>query len=384
MATLVSVCLGEVPCAEATAAAPATGRDTTLDALRGICILMMIVNHLGPETLANRISHAPLYVDGASGFVFLSGFVLAMIHPRRVTRLGEWGVARVILWRAAMLWGVHVLLTAFFLAIHALWPGSFPVASSVNPAEGILRLAGNVATFRLLPPYLDILPMYVVFLALAPLGLALLRRGRWGLLAGFVGGAYAASQAIPDAFRLGTSEGGFSQGFNLAAWQLLFFGGMAAGYRKATGAPFAAAKHRLILTAAGAVFAACFAVAQTQRPALAAIDFIGPRAEAAVLDKASLGIGRVAFFAAAAVFFSGLMRSLSAWPLVAGFLRPLELAGRSSLYLYILHLLLLFVLMGFGLHGSQGGLLAEAQLALVVAGLYLAARFQFLHRIIPN
>ena len=82
--------------AVAYAAAPeASGkRDLRIDLLRGICVFVMIVDHVGGEqswfyalTGGNRF-----FVSAAEGFVLLSGLSMGMVHANTISREG----ARVI------------------------------------------------------------------------------------------------------------------------------------------------------------------------------------------------------------------------------------------------------------------------------------------------
>ncbi|MTA97652.1 MAG: hypothetical protein F2532_01820, partial [Actinobacteria bacterium] len=51
-------------------------RDRALDVVRGICIISMVIRHMSYGSFLDTGIHAPFWIDGAFGFVFLSGLVL--------------------------------------------------------------------------------------------------------------------------------------------------------------------------------------------------------------------------------------------------------------------------------------------------------------------
>ena len=115
-----------------------------------------------------------------------------------------------------------------------------PYDRSVVQNGGWETVLFRTATIQYQPPGLDILPMYVVFLALSPIVLTALRRGltQYVLLASV--SLYACAQFSPGLFRVLHSSYG-DETFRLPAWQILFFGGMCAGYHRD-------AIHQFVLT----------------------------------------------------------------------------------------------------------------------------------------
>ena len=72
-------------------------RDCRIDALRGICLIVMTCNHL-PNPL-HAITYQPLgFVSAAEVFVFLSGMVSAWVYGRLLITEGM----QTTVWRA---WG---------------------------------------------------------------------------------------------------------------------------------------------------------------------------------------------------------------------------------------------------------------------------------------
>lgn len=365
-------------CSQAGTTAPAIpSRDVTVDAMRGLCILLMVTNHLAPATILNRLTHASLYVDGAFGFVFLSGYVLGLIHEKRIMRDGEWYSALKIWKRARLIWIVHIAMSVGLVTLNSLSPISSLLPTPDTPGAWTNFVLG-VLTLRVQPPYLDILPLYVVLLAAAPGMLALMRRGAWGRVGAISIGLYSLVQFWPNSFSWSESV------LNPAAWQLVFFGGMALGCVRASlvAETFSRINRRLAWIAA-VLFVSLFAVAQLQRPALAAFDFVSASAEAFWLGKSTMGPARLVYSLAAGIVLYQVIRWLLAIRFPGRLAEFLAVAGRASLYLYIVHLLVLFA---FQRVGVPGWTLISQELVLVgtIAGLYFAGSRRFLGTVIPN
>jgi len=345
---------------------------------------MMLANHLTPLSFINRLTHAPLFVDGAQGFVFLSGFVLGMVHQRRRNKLGATAARMKLLSRAAQLHATHLVLVA--LALTGAMLVSIPLSALGQPAgRSSMSLLFDLLFLRWQPPYLDILPLYIILIVLSPLPLWLMERGLTFLV--LLGSAllYATVQAFPGLleFRHATASGGM--GLLPTAWQLLFYGGLMLGFHRATQGPQpgllpGASPLRGV---AVVLFAVCFALAQLQRPALAAWNPLPTEALAWWLDKAQLGPGRVVYFASAIITAETLVRVLIGGNYLTRFLAGLEALGRNSLYTYVVHLIMLGVLVWLGWRELPAGL-ADGLLLLLLALLGTMIRRDILRRIIPN
>ena len=93
-------------------------RRPELDALRGVLLLMMTFTHL--PTRVSAYASQPLgFVSVAEGFVFLSAFVAGSGYSRLLRDRGAWEVRRRAWTRAAKLYGCHLGLLLFTVAIAA-------------------------------------------------------------------------------------------------------------------------------------------------------------------------------------------------------------------------------------------------------------------------
>ena len=143
--------------------------------MRGLCLFVMTANHFGAGPL-HVLTWQPLgFVSAAEGFIFLSGLstARALASPRadssegwrtRWARLRAWRVYRA---HVATVAGVVALLPlALILAPGGAQALAGPWTPLLDaPVRALLRSAALVY----LPAPFDVLPLYVVFLAIAPL-----------------------------------------------------------------------------------------------------------------------------------------------------------------------------------------------------------------------
>lgn len=219
-------------------------RQTELDSLRGLLLVLMTITHLPTAFSAYTIQ--PLgFVSAAEGFVLLSAFFTGFLFVRRMDRHGL-AAARQNTWlRALQLYRYHLMLMAFTLTVMAV----IAVYYKRTPLLGLMSfylehpvlaiLSSPILVYR--PPLLDILPMYVIFLFLSPLITSYGHRRGWaGILAVSVGtwvfAQFGGRQMMHAAFvnltGLPMPYTTFGA-FNLLAWQLLWVAGLWLGDRRA-------------------------------------------------------------------------------------------------------------------------------------------------------
>lgn len=205
-------------------------REHAIDLLRGLFILSMALSHFG-SPLARWLNFRMLgFVTGAQGFVFVSGYVSGMVYGGLLRRQGAQALRTKVFARLRRL-VFHVwLLVTFSAALAAVLgarsglEGSDWAPMLDHPFLG--WLGGLLLVYQ--PPLLDILEMYVVFLALLPAALGLLAAGRTRRFLALVLGVYAIGQVLsvsrflPDAHVI-------LGDWNIAGWQVLFFLGVMFG-----------------------------------------------------------------------------------------------------------------------------------------------------------
>ena len=233
------------PAAKAVAAAGATLRDPRLDVFRGLAMFIILLAHTPGNAWTLWIPARWGFSDATEIFVFCSGMASAIAFGRTFERAG-WllGTARV-LYRCWQVYWAHVGLLAATLALTIaltesglgtrnywgqlnLWP---LIVDSENWSN-----AGNwlaFMTLRYVPNYFDILPMYLVVLAMMPGFVWLARRSVPLAAAASLVVWLLAQEAATGALGLPhlafpaepwTDRTWF---FNPFGWQLIFFTGFA-------------------------------------------------------------------------------------------------------------------------------------------------------------
>jgi hypothetical protein len=207
---------------------PAPGkaqRDPRVDALRGLALLMIFINHIPANPLAAFTLASWGVADAADLFVLLAGFSAAMAYGARIDREGLLRGSAPVLRRAGVLYGVQALLFIglTLLVLFAMRRFDNPLyAETVNiwpMLDDPLRALGFAAILRFQPFFLDILPLYIVLLAAFPLIYVAARRSPGLTLLASLG-LWGAARGFGWNFPGGPGHGGWY--FNPFAWQLIF------------------------------------------------------------------------------------------------------------------------------------------------------------------
>ncbi|MEO1140164.1 MAG: OpgC domain-containing protein [Pseudomonadota bacterium] len=226
----------------ATTTSVATVRDPRLDFFRGIAMFIILIAHIPGNSWTRWIPARFGFSDATEIFVFCSGMASAIAFGKSFQNRGWYmGTARVA-YRTWQVYWAHIGLF-FFLAmcLAALDTyGSFDKSyiNSLNlqrffadPATQIVGLF----TLTYVPNYFDILPMYMVVLAMMPLVVALARVSLFALAGLSIFVWIMAQGAFMEWIGLGhlhltlpaepwSDRNWF---FNPFGWQLLFFTGFA-------------------------------------------------------------------------------------------------------------------------------------------------------------
>ncbi|NVO55791.1 OpgC domain-containing protein [Rhodobacteraceae bacterium B1Z28] len=217
----------------ASAAAPAVRtRDPRLDFYRGIAMFIILIAHIPNDPWAKWIPARFGFSDATEIFVFCSGMASAIAFGGAFMRKG-WllGTARVS-FRIWQVYWAHICLF-FFVAMtmaaldnSGLFQKSY--VSSLNLQhffnDPLPQMVG-IFTLTYVPNYFDILPMYLVVLAMMPLFMALFRIGFWAAATASVAIWVVAQTGVLALPAEPWSERQWF--FNPFGWQLLFFTGFA-------------------------------------------------------------------------------------------------------------------------------------------------------------
>ncbi|MCC6175066.1 MAG: OpgC domain-containing protein [Chloroflexi bacterium] len=323
-------------------------RDVRLDLLRGYALFAMICNHVGgiswfsPFTGANRF-----VVSAAEGFVLLAGLVIGMVYGRRIHRDGWLPAADSILRRAATLYAVTVGLTFLFVALFqftdlSLWLDRTYGLGLSDPVELV------VGTLTLHYTYhgTDILWMYTIMIAAAPLILLIVAMGRWPLVLAGSWLLWLVYQFFPSQATIPWTATNVHY-FPVAAWQVIFVNGLVLGYyREQVGRVLGRAPVTLWLALSSVGVAVLVLIQRAHDTGqLASWPILGRLAGELYIvafDKPSLAFGRLIAFAIVAIFAYSLatvawlpMRRALGWLML-----PL---GTNSLRAYGIHLIVIVV-----------------------------------------
>ena len=230
-------------------------RDLRLDVFRGLAMLIIFVAHVPGNSWTAYIPARFGFSSAAEMFVFCSGYASALAFGSVFVRRGWWiGTVR-ILFRIWQLYWAHVglflvLATISIVAVRLhIGTRDYPADLSLGvfDRDGLNGIIGMMTLF-LVPDLLNILPMYVILLALTPPAMALSKISPWLVLA-----ASAALWALVQATGVNLPAGGETGRtwfFNPFAWQLMFFTGFAFGM---SWVPGPAPNHRALLPIAATV-----------------------------------------------------------------------------------------------------------------------------------
>ncbi len=315
-----------------------------LDALRGLMLVWIICTHL-PTILSTYVNQPFGFIAATEGFIFLSALFTGRIYFRLAEHDGYGAMWRKLWIRTGKLYCYQLLLLAFAFVIEA------PIAAHGNRpavhnlldfyfAAGRTRAFVDAALMIYRPPLLDILPIYIILLALSPFAIVLGARFGWKyvLTAGFTFWLLAQFGFRTFAYHLMTRAFGLQVplnemgAFNLWAWQLWWLVGLWLGVRWAKDdLRFDWVKQMTIPATIAVAFFLALRYAQVAGVVLTFGKF------GLLFDKWDFGITRMIDFSAIAVLairFRSILKPFA--------IRPLVMLGQASLPVFCVHLLCVF------------------------------------------
>lgn len=219
--------------------APRSGREHRVDFLRGLALITIFINHV-PGNLLSNFTHTNFgFSDAAEVFVTLAGFAAAQAYFPLYAAGQRFAASMKALHRAGILYLAHIASTVAAIAILSAAAIAFahpgyltdseePLYVGItwvfqDPAKGFIGLAMLGTQLG----YFNVLPMYMVLLAMLPVMMAIVQRfGVRVLLAASLALWFLAGTFAIDMPKYPEKGGWF---FNPFAWQVLFAGGFALG-----------------------------------------------------------------------------------------------------------------------------------------------------------
>ncbi len=278
-------------------------RDVRLDFFRGICLFIIFIAHVFANPWGNFIPARFGLSDAADIFVFCSGMASAVAFASVFLKRGFFlGTARI----AFRIWQVYwAHISVFFVCASVMLAFDQWLATGDDYIRGLMmdplfdERAGpallGLLTLTYVPPFFDILPMYLVILMMVPVVMGMERlAGPAAAMAAVVGTWLVASFGVLDMPRAPWNNDTWY--FNPFSWQLVFFTGFAfmRGWL-----PAPKPDRRLI---AAAVVYLLATMPLEWEPALNAVPFFRDAREALwpVIDKTHVGLLRYVHFLALA------------------------------------------------------------------------------------
>jgi hypothetical protein len=311
---------------------------------------MMSVDH-SPSWL-RRFTDQPLgFFTTAECFVFVSAFLAGMVFGKRSEKLGFVAARSSSIDRAKRIYRAHLVTVCFAFVLGNFFLSDLPGIRYlldhylVNPWTAI---AGSLALlFR--PPWMDILPVYVLFSLLTPLAFWAAQRWEWRtVLLVSSSGWLIAQTHVRDLLLTTAKDLSFVQlgPFDLLAWQFLWVGGLFIGQRFVENKSLLPEAHwfRPLLVFSVIVFLFWRWISIANGP--------DPITQSWLFDKWHLGPLRLINFALAASVTATFLRYINRWEL---FLRPFLLIGRHMLPVFCSQICLSLLLIG----RTESGLTSE-------------------------
>lgn len=207
-------------------------RIAALDMLRGYALVCIMLDHMPIGVLRNFTLANFAIFDAAELFVLLSGFLVGMVWVKVEAKEGQWAAQKRFLKRAVQVWLALVigavilaLFSALLFALHlnhtTVW---FQYSRWIF--EHPLGYLATVALMWMQPNLMDVLALYVLLIATAPVTVPFLLR--WPVLALAVS-VLVWFFAEPLNALVPNQRPGPGLLFNPFGWQLLFFVGVAMG-----------------------------------------------------------------------------------------------------------------------------------------------------------
>lgn len=367
-------------------------RITALDLLRGYFLIAIILNHAQwyPNGLDWVAFQGSMLVTAAEGFFLISGILLGLIRGRKLLDKPFRVSALIVLKRGVQLYAAAVILMLLFTVIGWFFmdnPGLKPGIRPMDQPIGEILL--GAFSLQYIYGWADFLRLYAIFLIMTPLAILALRKGKWYLVA-------AVSILLWALFPFALANTANSaEILMILSYQLVFFAGLIIGFhwtdvqawwrsRSKTFREYISAPL-LGLAAATLILNMIVVVLVTLNawPALSE-GYYRLFWSDGLFHKESLPVLRLALFALwfslGLTLFTKFEAQIKKW--LGWILLPF---GTNSLYVYIMHALILFLAHLVIPPNATTNVFANFIASILLLGLILlAVRSRFLFKIIPR
>lgn len=349
-----------------------------LDTLRGFLLVWMTLTHL-PTRVSAYSNQVVGYVSAAEGFILLAAILVARIHGDAGRKLGAPAANHRLWWRVTRIYSYHLALLGFAFTVCAAAATYFHRIPLQNLLDYYLLdpkralLAAPALLYN--PPLLDILPMYIVFMALTPLVIRAAERWTWSRVLSVSGCVWLLAQFhLREWVYAAASHFGFAiplremGAFDLFGWQFLWIIGLYLGSGNAAALFSNVRIPKWIVRFSIVVAVLMFVLRHTGFDVIA-----GPTLFDALVNKWRLGIFRLFDAAAITILLVKFGSPLASTRLGM----QLAVLGRASLEVFSSHVILCLIFLGLAT-GTDPHFAAWQDpivLFITLASLFLVARF---------
>ncbi len=318
--------------------------DHRIDFFRGLSLIFIFINHIPGNAFTYLTSRTFTLFDSAEVFMFLAGYSAALgyygLIPQGIQAFSRKALARsrTILLHHIVL--VILIMTAVFLLAAAGTKTGYEVFIDKIESDPLQVIVG-IPLLAFQAPLLDILPMYIAVMLLAPYLVWLRARSELALLAASGLMWMFASRFFPA---IPTITYDVNWTFNPFCWQFLFAIGLAFGWRTRTSMPpVASGGARQVLDICCAIFVIFSGAVLMSIAFESTSDSAWNRLRTMYfsLNKQSLDLWRVVGLLASAYLVARLVPMNAAW-LRMRLPRWICAAGAASLPIFSLTVVLSF------------------------------------------
>ncbi len=344
-------------------------RDNRIDTIRGLLLIFMAIDHFG-GWITNYTWQFYGYSSDAEGFVFLSGFIFALVYGRHASDLK--GLTKKIFGRAFTVYKYHLSLVIFLPLLALLIP--FYRYNWQNMLEYFfingtpLKYIFSSSILLNQPTYMDVLPMYTVFILLSLPLILLFKKGYASLALIICGSVWIIGQFInPISF---LSDYFFHNSypglFNIFSWQLIFFVGAFLGFYKKIGKSIRVLSNRYVMILVCTLYVIIL---------LSRYQFINLGFDInAATERSNLAWLRLVSFFSFAFVLSTILKTL---PLSAK-LPGIDFLGKHSLQVFSFHIAVLYFIIvplgaGIGIYEGYGKIAYLSVLVIFILTLFIPA-----------
>jgi len=368
-----------------------TPRIIALDLLRGYFLISIILNHLQwyPNLLDWVALRGSLVVSAAEGFFIISGILLGIVRGQKLINQPFKVPALLMLSRGMKLYIVSIILMIFFTFVGWLFLSNTGLKPGIRPIDQPLNeIIFGALNLSYIYGWADFLRLYAIFLIMSPFALWLLRKGKWY----FVILASCAIWCIfPVASNYTHNSGELLMPFS---WQLIFFVGLTIGFHWVDISNWwknKPAKIRRLVITPVLTIAATTLLINVAFVVLFDLGLLQSNLQAAynnllltTFNKEALTIPRLAlfglWFTLGLYIFMRYEKHITKW--FGWILLPF---GINSLYVYILHAIIIFFAHLLIPPASSTNIFINViGTAAILGVILLAAKKRFLFNIIPR